>query len=299
MPCSRGCPQRFQTSAGGLRVLGLLNTTHTLRKMASSHITVFVKPLFGDTLAVEVDPTLGLQGVADKLSLEDSKNFPPALTRVFFVDPDSDTLTTDSLLGVVISDELAQRLLSKSEITLPGTNASYEGHYIQWMVRLENGSTAHIYVRNGIIGIQINITVDSHYIVAPMSGYKCIEDAIYRHNAYYGTESTRHVSLRDEYFISKLLQAYPWYKPYLNDPRVDENDNDHLILRSFYPGYQPANRDRLVFCECGHVVKASSMKQHLATKVKHPNGEKDGKDFIALVDSYLETHYQNGELVSF
>lgn len=266
--------------------------------MASHHITVLVKPLIGDILAVEVDPTLGLKGVCDALSLDDSVAYPPARTRVFFVDPDVDTLTSDSVLGVVVSDELTQRLLSKSEITLPGTNASYEGgHYTQWAVRLENGSTAYIYVRHGIISVQINFTVESYYVGAPMSGYRCIEDAIDGHNAYYGAEHARHVSLRDEYFISKLLQAYPWYKPYLNDPRVDENDNDHNILRTFCPGYSPANKDRLVFCECGHVVKASSMKQHIATKVKHPKGEKDGKDFIALVDAYLETHYKNGELV--
>ena len=258
--------------------------------MASHTITVLVRPLLGDLLAVEVDPTLGLQGVAHVLSLEDAVAYPPARTRVFFVDPNVDTLTTDSVLGVVVSDELTQRLLSKSEIKLPGTNASYEGgRYTQWMVRLENGSTAYIYVRHGIIGIQINFTVESHYVVAPVSGYQCIEDAIDRHNAYYGSQPTRHVSVRDAYFISKLLKAYPWHKPYMNE--------DHNTLHTFYAGYQPFNKERLVFCECGHVVKASSMKQHLATKIKHPNGEKDGKNFMALVDEYLETQYKNGELV--
>ena len=70
-------------------------------------VTVLVKSLSGDLIALDVDPSLGLKGVCDALALFDSEKFPRDEIRVFTIGDEEDEkketpLEPDTLLGVVM-----------------------------------------------------------------------------------------------------------------------------------------------------------------------------------------------------
>ena len=71
-----------------------------------TRVTVYVKPLFGDTLSLKVDPLFGLKGVADKLSRSDPAAFPVGLTVVSFVDEEQTLLTDETMLMVLVQEPL-------------------------------------------------------------------------------------------------------------------------------------------------------------------------------------------------
>ena len=72
----------------------------------ASRVTVFVKPLFGDTLSLKVDPKKGLEGVADKLSRSDPAAFPVGLTVVSFIDEEQKEITDETMLAVLVKEPL-------------------------------------------------------------------------------------------------------------------------------------------------------------------------------------------------
>lgn len=74
--------------------------------MASDRMTVFVKPLFGDTLSLEIDPSFDLKDVADTLSRSDPVTFPHGLTIVRFMDEDQKEMMDQSMLMVMVQEPL-------------------------------------------------------------------------------------------------------------------------------------------------------------------------------------------------
>lgn len=73
--------------------------------MASAdRITVFVKSLAGEILSLEVDPSLGLNGVADTLSSADPDAFPIGLTDVSFMDDEQKEITHETMLMVLVQE---------------------------------------------------------------------------------------------------------------------------------------------------------------------------------------------------
>lgn len=74
--------------------------------MAAATVTVFVKSLSGETLSLDVDPSLGVKGVADKLSRSDPAAFPMGLTVVSFIDEEQTVLTDETMLAVLVQEPL-------------------------------------------------------------------------------------------------------------------------------------------------------------------------------------------------
>ena len=69
---------------------------------SSATVTVYVKSLSGEILSLEVDPSLDLKDVAEKLSRSDPVAFPMGRTIVFSEDP----LAEGALLGVIVNNDL-------------------------------------------------------------------------------------------------------------------------------------------------------------------------------------------------
>ena len=228
--------------------------------MASPYISVTVKTLSGELLAVEVDPALGLKGVAHALSASSPEEFPSATTRVIHLD-ESTTLSSESILGVIKESSPMCELLSKNEITLPGTNASYEASYHLWTFRLENASIANVYLRMNTALPQFNVLIDKEFRTACTTGEYAIETPLYY--------KADHISLRDAHIISAVIHKQM-------PPGYPHEDVSRFKERSF-------------FCQCGHIVQGAKLKQHLATKLKHPLGDEDGKAFLLRAQQYIDT----------
>jgi hypothetical protein len=72
----------------------------------TDRITVFVKLLNGEILSLEVDPSIGLKGVADTLSRSDPVTFPFELTVVSFMDEEQTLLTDQTMLMVLVQEPI-------------------------------------------------------------------------------------------------------------------------------------------------------------------------------------------------
>lgn len=228
--------------------------------MASPYISVFVKTLSGEVLAVEVDPSLGLKGVAHALAAHSPEEFPSATTRVIHVD-DSTTLSSESILAVVQESSPICQLLFKKEITLPATKHFCEASYHVWAFRLAMGNIAIVYLRMNAPRPEFNILVDEYLIGATMFGAFTIEDSLHR--------NADQIPLHDAHIISAVI---------------------HKLMPSGYPREDVfRHKERSFFCECGHIVQGAKLKQHLATKRKHPLGDEDGKAFLYRAQQYIDT----------
>ena len=72
----------------------------------TDRITVFVKPLFGDTLSLEIHPSYDLKDIADTLSRSDPITFPFGLTVVSFMDEEQKEITDETMLAVMVQEPI-------------------------------------------------------------------------------------------------------------------------------------------------------------------------------------------------
>lgn len=72
----------------------------------TDRITVFVKPLFGDTLSLEIHPSYDLKDIADTLSRSDPITFPFGLTVVSFMDEEQKEITDETMLMVLVQEPI-------------------------------------------------------------------------------------------------------------------------------------------------------------------------------------------------
>jgi len=83
-------------------LLGILS----MSSATADRITVFVKPLFGDTLSLEIHPSYDLKDVADELSRSDPVAFPFGLTIIRFMDEEQKEITDETMLMVLVQDPI-------------------------------------------------------------------------------------------------------------------------------------------------------------------------------------------------
>lgn len=69
--------------------------------MASEHVTILIKPLVGEPISLEVNPGWGLYGARTALSKALPEEYPPNTFRLFFIDEEKTTLTSESVVGLV------------------------------------------------------------------------------------------------------------------------------------------------------------------------------------------------------
>ena len=101
-------------------------------------VTVLVKSLSGDLIALDVDPSLGLKGVRDALADFDSEKFPSFQTVVFFIDESACTLTEGMVLGAILCEPRISFLDQCGLVTYrikpdPSLTGHKFEHYFVWI----------------------------------------------------------------------------------------------------------------------------------------------------------------------
>jgi len=251
--------------------------------MASPLISVFVKTLSGEVLTVEVDPSLGLNGVADTLSRDDPDTFPPQRTRVFFVDETQTVLTSESVLGVMIDPRTHCTLVSKEEITLHGTpltgfKTPTDVNYHHWVFRLVNGEDLHVYLCR--LRLEWTLAIPRFYLST--SAWDC---------AYYSDKEI-HTSLEHAFSRSTLTQITP------QDTHIIRAVIHKRIPNGFRDITASINSKYKYFCECGCLITMDDRNKHFFTKYendesppcsRHRSGDQEGMTFLRHAQEYIDT----------
>lgn len=240
--------------------------------MASNYITVYVKNPVGDLIEISFDPAHGLDGAAAALTALYPEEYPPHRTSVFSLS-DEHTPLNESILCSIVTEPSFCQLISIDQVTLRGTNMSYDRTYRHWHFRLENQEECHVYLEYGpdILqkmktairrGIRISPTFDITYRI-PMR--------IARGNGFRNRSTMLNyvrevISMRDIHVI------------------------DAVLMKTMPSGFMEDNMPTEdVFCSCGYVVKAKSMNAHRDTKYKHAEGDKEGRIFLERVKQYVDS----------
>lgn len=248
--------------------------------MASPFISVFVKSLSGEILAVEVDPSLGLKGVADVLSHNDPDTFPPQRTHTFFADDTQTVLTSESVLGVMIDPRTHCTFVSKEEITLHGTpltgfKTPTDVDYHHWVFRLVNGEDLHVYLCR--LRLEWTPTVPRLYLST--SAWDCA----------HGPDKEFYTSLQHAFSHSTLTPQ---------DTHIIRAVIHKRIPKGFRDITVSVNSNYKYFCECGCVITMNNRNKHFFTKYennesppcsRHRIGDEAGKKFLSDADVYLKS----------
>lgn len=226
--------------------------------MASPHVSVIVKTLAGELLALSLDPATGLDGVAAALSKEFPEEYPQDITSVIYADPSAQALVDGVLLIALVAPLIMTSLVSTEQIILPGSNNSYDESFIHFHFALHNGTPFHVY----------HLLAHNPYIAfstKPLS-------TVTRKYKFFGTihNALKYHCLthQDAHLVAAIVHKFV---------------PQHLLL-------PPAHdKQLLTYCECGHLVEHSKMRAHLATKLKHPHGDPEGLKFLAAAQAYIDS----------
>lgn len=233
-------------------------------------ITVSVQMMSGKTVQVAVNPSSGLSGVEKALTAMDPEFFLAGLVTVKHSIEDATEITAKETLWGFIHDLPMCRVESITDQVIHRTNASYQCVYTHFHLVLESEEPCHLYVRTDTEKATFHIRSDPLTTAASLTtaagqSERHPYDAMVRANI-----GGCVLSARDHYVIMALLQRFM----------------PHIV----YDGYRVAMvRELLLLCPCGHAVKQGTVAiaTHLKTKLKHTNGDVQGRVFMKRATEYV------------
>lgn len=249
--------------------------------MASNKISVTVKTLCGECIQLDVNPSLvlkdGLKEIEKQLNKFDSNVFPHDLTRVIHIKDceeddknDEEKITSESNLAVVVR--------STNTFLIDKTFDNSKRHHFSFKVR--DDSDLHVYIKSKIsrysyindtnVRTRVTHNIPSFY-VSLQPNLENIEKCPLTNNClFWELSQHKHVTPRDAHIIYHIVK---------NNLQKDIQAPVYMNIKDKIP----------IFCTCGHLVALEKMKAHIDTKRKHLIGDKEGLEFLARSNTYIES----------
>lgn len=243
--------------------------------MSTATVSVMVKSLNGDLVQLDVDPSLGLDGVESALSHFDSDTYLQHTFKVFFFDEDQKELTQDTMLGLIAVQEPICELVTfqNDVILLDEVSCAFIYKVFTFKLTDNPGSNrTHVYV----------------YVTRTMTSWSTA-DRLFT----FSFQPLRRAPTQHQWNIVSLIHSMTDHDPSFltSDAYVIEK-----VLRKYYPDSAQNEyhnyeiwKSNTTYCECGCTVKNQSMVAHLKTKQKHAKGDSKGKAFLKRVTAYVES----------
>jgi len=216
----------------------------------------------GDITEVLVDPSLGLRGVEQALTASNPNFYPKGSVVVIHSVEGSTKITTEEKLWVFIKQEPMCQLVNITNEVIQGTNSSYRHAYKHFHLLLENDTPCHLYVRTDTARATFHLR--STPLTVTRGG-----GVIHPHDAMIIAMRRGFIlSARDHYVIEEILVKF---------------------MPQIVYGARHRNIGELSFlCSCGHAVKQLRLNAHYKTKLKHTNGDEEGRNFMERARAYID-----------